>query len=146
MRALIQRVSSSQVTVEGRVIGKIGLGFLVLVGYTHNDTPLLNDKMVDKILNLRVFADEAGKMNLSLKDISGSILVVSQFTLYSNVNGGRRPDFLQAAKPELAIPLYEDLIAKLRKHAPVETGEFGAMMEVALVNEGPVTLMIQFET
>lgn len=146
MRALIQRVSSSQVTVDDKVIGKIGQGFTVLVGYTHTDTPLLNEKMVDKILNLRVFADDAGKMNLSIKEAGGSLLVVSQFTLYGNVSSGRRPDFLKSAKPELAIPLYNDFVEKLKKHIKVETGEFGAMMQVSLVNEGPVTLMIEFES
>ena len=146
MRALIQRVSSSQVVVDSKVIGKIDKGFLVLVGYTHTDSPQLNDKMVDKILNLRVFADDAGKMNLSVKEVGGSLLVVSQFTLYGNTNGGRRPDFLKSAKPELAIPLYKDFIEKLKKNIVVETGEFGAMMQVSLVNDGPVTLMIEFET
>lgn len=146
MRALIQRVSSSQVVVDDKIIGKIGHGFLVLVGYTHTDTPLLNDKMVDKLLNLRVFPDDAGKMNLSVKEVNGSLLVVSQFTLYGNANGGRRPDFLKAAKPELAIPLYNDFVEKLKRHILVETGEFGAMMQVSLVNDGPVTLMIEFET
>ena len=146
MRALIQRVSSSQVVVDDKIIGKIGHGFLVLVGYTHTDTPLLNDKMVDKLLNLRVFPDDAGKMNLSVKEVNGSLLVVSQFTLYGNANGGRRPDFLKAAKPELAIPLYNDFVEKLKRHISLETGEFGAMMQVSLVNDGPVTLMIEFET
>lgn len=146
MRALIQRVSSSQVVVDDKIIGKIGHGFLVLVGYTHTDTPLLNDKMIDKLLNLRVFPDDAGKMNLSVKEVNGSLLVVSQFTLYGNANGGRRPDFLKAAKPELAIPLYNDFVEKLKRHILVETGEFGAMMQVSLVNDGPVTLMIEFET
>ena len=125
------------------MVGKIGRGFAVLVGFTHDDDESRVQWMAEKINGLRVFPDDDGKMNRSLADVGGSVLVVSQFTLYGDVQRGRRPSFVHAAGPDVAVPLYELLIAELRGHGlTVETGEFGAMMAVDLVNEGPVTLVI----
>lgn len=125
------------------MVGKIGRGFAVLVGFTHDDDQSRVQWMAEKINGLRVFPDDDGKMNRSLADVGGSVLVVSQFTLYGDVQRGRRPSFVHAAGPDVAVPLYERLIAELRGHGlTVETGEFGAMMSVDLVNEGPVTLVI----
>ena len=146
MRVVLQRVSSASVTISGRVTGKIDRGFLLLAGWTHGDTPTQNAWMADKITGLRLFGDTEGKMNLALADVGGSVLVVSQFTLYGDTEKGRRPSFIAAARPEEAIPLYEDFVAQLRKTGlQVATGEFGAMMEVALVNDGPVTLVLERE-
>jgi D-tyrosyl-tRNA(Tyr) deacylase len=126
------------------VAGSIEKGFLLLVGWTHGDTPAQNAWMAEKVAGLRLFADNEEKMNLALADVGGAILVVSQFTLYGNAEKGRRPSFIDAARPEEAIPLYEDFVAQLRKSGlRVETGEFGAMMDVALVNDGPVTLILE---
>ena len=126
--------------------GAIGKGFLLLVGWTHGDTPVQNAWMAEKVAGLRLFGDAEGKMNLALSDVGGAVLVVSQFTLYGDTEKGRRPSFIAAARPEAAIPLYEDFVIQLRKGGlQVATGEFGAMMDVALVNDGPVTLVLERE-
>lgn len=144
MRILLQRVSRGEVRVSGRVTGSIGAGFVLLVGFKDGDTAEMLTWMSDKIHGLRLFADEEGKMNLALADVGGAVLVVSQFTLYGDATKGRRPSFLDAARPEVAIPLYEKFISLLRERGlTVETGEFGAMMEVELVNDGPVTLWLE---
>ena len=144
MRVLLQRVSRASVSVGGRTTGSIGRGFLLLVGVTQSDGPSQVEWMADKILGLRVFPDADGRMNLSLGDVSGSILVVSQFTLYGDVSKGRRPSFADAAKPEQAIPLYEKFVERLGQSGlRVETGVFGEMMEVELVNDGPVTMLLE---
>lgn len=144
MRVLLQRVSRAEVRVDQRVAGRIGAGFCLLVGYTHTDTPGQNTWMADKVAGLRLFADAEGKMNLGLAEVGGAVLVVSQFTLYGDAEKGRRPSFVDAARPELAIPLYEGFVRLLRERGlTVETGEFGAMMEVDLVNDGPVTLWLE---
>lgn len=146
MRAVVQRVSSSKVTVDGNVTGEIKKGLLVLLGVTHEDTSKDVDYIIDKVLNLRIFEDENEKMNLSLKDINGELLVVSQFTLYGDCRKGRRPNFTNAAKPDLANELYEEFIEKASKqNIKVGTGKFGANMMVELTNEGPVTILIDSE-
>ena len=143
MRAVLTRVKSASVTVDGSVIGQIGQGFLILLGVTHEDTEAQAVTLADKLMGLRIFEDENGKMNRSLEDVGGQVLVVSQFTLYGNCKKGRRPEFLAAARPEIAIPLYEKFIALCRdKGFSVETGEFGAEMLVESVNDGPVTLIV----
>lgn len=144
MRAIIQRVSRGAVSVHGRVTGSIGRGFVVLVGFAPTDMPHQVDWMAEKVAGLRVFADDEGKMNRDVAAVGGAVLVVSQFTLYGDASKGRRPSFIGAARPEVAIPLYEAFIAALRARGLlVETGEFGAMMDVELVNEGPVTLILE---
>ena len=145
MRVLLQRVSRAEVRVEGTVVGRIGRGFLLLVGFTDDDGPEQVDWTADKVAGLRLFPDEDGKMNRSLEDVGGDVLVVSQFTLYGDVRKGRRPSFIHAARPDVATPLYEGFVGALRERTvgSVETGEFGAMMEVDSVNDGPVTLMIE---
>jgi D-tyrosyl-tRNA(Tyr) deacylase len=145
MRVVLQRVSSGSVTIAGSVVGEIGSGLVLLVGFTDGDGEDTLGWMADKILGLRVFGDGEGKMNLSLEEVGGDLLVVSQFTLYGDTRKGRRPSFVHAAPPELAIPLYERFVELLRAKAPgrVESGEFGAMMDVALVNAGPVTLVLE---
>lgn len=144
MRVLLQRVSRAEVRVGDRVTGRIGRGYLLLVGLTHADAEAVLAWMADKVVGLRLFADAEDKMNLSLADVGGALLVVSQFTLYGNAEKGRRPSFIDAARPEVAIPLYERFITLLRdRGVPVETGEFGAMMDVELVNDGPVTLWLE---
>ena len=145
MRIVLQRVSRARVTVEGRVTGSIGRGFLLLAGFSAADNDDALVWMADKIISLRLFADGEGKMNLGLEDVAGGLLVVSQFTLYGDTRKGRRPSFIDAAPPAQAIPLYEKFVALLRERAPgpVETGEFGAMMDVELVNDGPVTLILE---
>ncbi len=126
-----------------RVTGRIGRGFLVLVGFTHSDDAAKADWMAEKVSGLRLFADADDKMNLALSDVGGSVLVVSQFTLYGDAAKGRRPSFIDAARSETAIPLYDSFVTALRNRGvPVETGEFGTMMDVELVNDGPVTLLI----
>ncbi|AGA58608.1 MAG: D-tyrosyl-tRNA(Tyr) deacylase [Thermobacillus sp.] len=143
MRIVVQRVSSASVAVGGETVGEIGRGLLLLVGVTHDDTEADAKWMADKIAGLRIFEDDAGKMNLSVLDTGGSILSVSQFTLYGDCRKGKRPNFMEAARPEQAEPLYEMLNAYLREQGlAVETGRFGAMMEVRLVNDGPVTLIL----
>ena len=148
MRVVLQRVSRAEVRVGERVVGKIGVGFVVLAGFAPSDGEDVLAWMADKILGLRVFRDAEGKMNLALADVRGAVLVVSQFTLYGDVQKGRRPSFVDAAPPDIATPLYERFVALLRERgagsgAKVETGEFGAMMEVELVNDGPVTLILE---
>jgi D-tyrosyl-tRNA(Tyr) deacylase len=144
MRVLLQRVSRAEVRVGERVAGAIGRGFLLLVGFTHTDTEAAVAWMADKVAGLRLFSDAEGKMNLGLDDVGGAVLVVSQFTLYGDAQKGRRPSFIDAARPEQAIPLYERFVAMLRERGlRVETGEFGAMMDVELVNDGPVTLSLE---
>ncbi len=144
MRVVLQRVSRASVTVDGKTVGTIGVGLVVLVGFTPGDDQARIAWMADKIVGLRIFRDDDDKMNRSIVDVGGAVLVVSQFTLYGNVSKGRRPSFVDAAGPEEAIPLYDGFVAALRERAiPVETGEFGAMMLVDLVNDGPVTLVIE---
>jgi D-tyrosyl-tRNA(Tyr) deacylase len=143
VRVVVQRVSRAAVRVDGATVGAIGRGFLVLVGFTAGDAEPALQWMAEKLVGLRVFGDADGKMNLALSDIGGALLVVSQFTLYGDVQKGRRPSFIDAAPPAAAEPLYERFVAMLRGlGASVETGRFGAMMDVELVNDGPVTLVI----
>ena len=143
MRAGLTRVKHASVTIDGQVKGRIGEGFLILLGVTHDDTEAQAVKLADKLTSLRIFEDEDGKMNRGLEVVNGEILVVSQFTLYGNCKKGRRPDFLAAARPEIAIPLYEKFVAVCRdKGFHVETGEFGAYMEVESLNDGPLTLVV----
>ncbi len=147
MRVLLQRVSRAEVRVHDRVTGRIARGYLLLVGITHDDTEGRAVKLAEKVAGLRLFPDADGKMNLALADVGGAVLVVSQFTLYGDARKGRRPSFTDAARPEVAVPLYERFITLLRGHGiPVETGEFGADMQVDLLNDGPVTLMLDSET
>jgi D-tyrosyl-tRNA(Tyr) deacylase len=144
MRVVVQRSKAASVTVDGTVVGEIEKGFVLLVGVTHDDTQADAAFMADKIANLRVFEDEAGKMNLSLLDVGGEVLSVSQFTLYGDCRKGRRPNFMEAARPEHAKEIYELFNGLLReKGIKVETGVFGAMMDVQLVNDGPVTLIVE---
>ncbi len=144
MRALIQRVSHASVTVDGRVTGRIGRGFVVLLGITHGDGRAEADWLAGKIVGLRVFDDEAGKMNLSLSDVGGALLVVSQFTLYGDARKGRRPSFTGAAVPDVAEPLVDYFVETLRDAGfTVATGVFGAHMDVEIHNDGPVTMMIE---
>ena len=143
MRAVIQRVSKAQVSVDGECIGQIGKGFVVLLGITTNDTQAEADYLNDKILGLRIFSDAAGKFNLSLKDVGGELLIVSQFTLYGDCRKGRRPSFIAAAGVDIALPLYEYFVERARRqHIPVATGRFQADMAIQLVNDGPVTLIL----
>ena len=145
MRLLIQRVSKASVRVEGECVGKINKGFLVFLGITHGDTKDNVDYLVNKLYNLRVFEDENEKMNLSIKDINGEILIVSQFTLYADTSHGNRPSFINAAKPEYANELYEKFIKYCKEELDmsVETGSFGADMQITLTNDGPVTIMLE---
>ena len=144
MRTLLQRVSRAEVRVAGVVKGRIGRGFCLLVGFTHGDGDEQVAWMADKVRGLRLFGDAEGKMNLALGDVAGAVLVVSQFTLYGDARKGRRPSFIDAAPPDAAEALYRQFIARLRDDGVgVETGEFGAMMEVDLVNDGPVTLWLE---
>ncbi|MDZ7632385.1 MAG: D-aminoacyl-tRNA deacylase [Gemmatimonadaceae bacterium] len=144
MRVLLQRVTRAEVRVDDRVTGRIERGYLLLVGLTHDDTEARLAWMAEKVAGLRLFPDAEGKMNLALADVGGAVLVVSQFTLYGDARKGRRPSFIDAARPEVAIPLYERFIALLHERGlPVQTGEFGAMMQVELINDGPVTLPLE---
>ena len=144
MRVVIQRVSRAEVRIGERVSGRIGQGLLLLVGFKADDTESALSWMADKVVGLRIFSDAEGKMNLSLAENGGALLVVSQFTLYGDASKGRRPSFLDAAMPALAIPLYDRFLALLRERvADVQTGEFGALMAVELVNDGPVTLLLE---
>ncbi|HBI91233.1 MAG: D-aminoacyl-tRNA deacylase [Terrisporobacter othiniensis] len=144
MRAVVQKVSSSKVTVDEEVVGQINQGLMVLLGVTHDDTSKDVDYMVDKITNLRIFEDAQGKMNLSLKDVNGEVLAVSQFTLYGDARRGRRPSFSDAARPEVANPLYEEFVQKVKNQGiNVGTGKFGAHMMVDLTNDGPVTILLE---
>jgi D-aminoacyl-tRNA deacylase len=143
MRVVLQRVSSASVTIDGRVVGAIGRGFCLLVGFTHGDTAVQVDWMAEKVVGLRLFSDAEGKMNLGLEEVGGALLVVSQFTLYGDASKGRRPSFIDAARPELAVPLYERFLTALRSRGlSIAAGEFGADMLVEIHNEGPVTLIL----
>jgi D-tyrosyl-tRNA(Tyr) deacylase len=144
MRIVLQRVARASVMIGGRVTGAIGRGYCLLVGFTHTDTAEQVTWMADKVAGLRIFADADDKMNLSLGEVEGAVLVVSQFTLYGDASKGRRPSFVDAARPEAAVALYERFLAELKvRGLSVETGEFGAMMQVELVNDGPVTLVLE---
>ena len=146
MKLLVQRVSSAKVDVDSKTVGKINNGFLVLIGVTHTDTREIADYLVKKLCNLRVFKDENSKMNLSIKDVDGELLIVSQFTLYADCHHGNRPSFVNSAKPDMANELYEYFAEKCRKEVKnVETGIFGADMKVSLLNDGPVTIMLEKE-
>ena len=144
MKTVIQRVSEASVTIDGQVTGRIGKGFMILIGIGAEDTEEQADWIAQKIANMRIFEDEEERMNLSLKDVGGEILAISQFTLYADCRKGNRPNFLGAGKPEMSEPLYEYLCDALRAHGiHVETGVFGADMKVALVNNGPVTIVLE---
>lgn len=144
MIAVIQRVSEASVTIDNHVKGSIGAGFMILLGITHTDTQEDVEWLSKKIVGMRIFSDEEGKMNLDLKSVEGNILLISQFTLHASTKKGNRPSFIEAAKPDIAIPLYESMIAQLEKELgkSIQTGEFGADMKVALINDGPVTIVI----
>jgi D-aminoacyl-tRNA deacylase len=143
MRAVVQRVARARVVIDGETVGEVGQGLLVLLGVTHDDTTETASWLADKVVGLRVFNDADGKMNRSVADVRGGVLVVSQFTLYGDCRKGRRPSFIDAARPELAIPLYEAFVNAVKALGlPVAAGRFGAMMQVELVNDGPVTLVI----
>ena len=144
MKIVVQRVKEAKVEVEGNVVGKIDKGFLVLLGVTHKDSEEQADYLVKKLCKLRVFRDENDKMNLSLKDVGGKLLIVSQFTLYADCSGGNRPSFVNAAKPELANELYEYFCEKCKEEQiEVQKGIFGANMKVSLLNDGPVTIILE---
>ena len=147
MRVVLQRVARAAVLVNGKTVGAIARGYLVLAGFSPSDTDATLEWMADKILGLRVFGDDQGKMNRDLAEVGGGVLVVSQFTLYGDASKGRRPSFIDAAPPNVAIPLYEKFVGILRDKSggkiPIATGEFGAMMDVELVNDGPVTLILE---
>ena len=144
MKAVLQRVSRAAVTVAGETIGEIGKGYMILLGVADSDTPAVADRMADKICKLRIFEDGEGKTNLSLADVGGEILVVSQFTLYADCHKGNRPSFIGAGAPVLAEELYEYFMERCRQHVPkVERGSFGAHMKVELVNDGPFTLVLE---
>jgi D-tyrosyl-tRNA(Tyr) deacylase len=143
MRAAVQRVSSARVKVDGAIVGEIGPGLLVLLGITNDDSAQRADWLAEKLVGLRIFEDDEGKMNRSLDEVEGSMLVVSQFTLYGDCRKGRRPSFVDAARPEQAIPLYEAFLRAVQAlGVRIATGQFGAMMQVELINEGPVTLIV----
>jgi D-tyrosyl-tRNA(Tyr) deacylase len=143
MRAVVQRVSQSSVSIKGEIVGKIGLGMTILLGVAQEDTKKDADYLSDKIVNMRIFEDSDGKMNLSLKEIGGAALIISQFTLLADCRKGRRPSFIQAAEPEKAYQLYSRFITRFKNHGiNVQTGRFRAMMKVAIINEGPVTFII----
>jgi len=144
VRVVLQRVSRAAVSIDGQVVGSIGIGFCLLVGFTHGDGKSQVEWMADKVAGLRLFGDPEGKMNLGLDEVGGEVLVVSQFTLYGEAAKGRRPSFIAAARAESAVPLYEQFIATLRSRGLiVATGTFGAMMEVEIHNSGPVTLILE---
>lgn len=143
MRAVVQRVARAQVAIHGEIVGEINRGLLILLGVTHDDTLARAQWLADKVVGLRIFEDDDGKMNRGLSDVGGSALIVSQFTLYGDCQKGRRPSFIDAARPETAIPLYEAFIDEVKALGiPVATGRFGAMMDVESVNAGPVTLIV----
>ena len=146
MKFVIQRVTHAEVEVEQNIIGKIGTGFLVLIGISHGDPQEVADKMIRKLVNMRIFEDENGKTNLSLQDVSGELLLISQFTLYADCRKGNRPSFTKAGTPELAEELYEYIISECRKQVPsVQTGSFGANMKISLLNDGPFTIVLDSE-
>ena len=143
MRAVLTRVKHASVAIDGKIHGQIGEGFLILLGVTHEDTEAQAVKLAEKLTSLRIFEDENGKMNRGLDEVQGQLLVISQFTLYGNCKKGRRPEFLAAARPEVAIPLYEKFVQVCRdKGFHTETGEFGAYMQVDSLNDGPLTLVV----
>lgn len=147
MRFVIQRVSESEVTVDGEVIGKIGKGFMVLIGVSDTDTREIADKMIRKMLALRIFEDEEGKTNLSLDTVNGELLLISQFTLYANCRKGNRPSFIEAGAPDMAEEMYEYIIRRCREQVKtVERGRFGTDMKVSLVNDGPFTIILDSDT
>lgn len=144
MKFVIQRVSEASVRIDGKIHGSIDQGYVVLIGIEHNDTKEIADKYIKKLVNLRIFSDEDDKMNLSIKDVGGSLLLISQFTLYGNCKKGNRPSFVDAARPEHAEELYDYIVSEARKEiAHVDTGIFGADMKVSLVNDGPVTIIME---
>lgn len=146
MKFVIQRVLESSVTVDGETIGQIGKGFMVLIGVGQDDTKEIADKMVKKMVGLRIFEDENGKTNLSLADVNGELLLISQFTLYANCKKGNRPSFIESGAPDLAELLYEYIIEKCKENVPVvEKGSFGADMKVSLINDGPFTIVLDSE-
>ena len=146
MKFLIQRVTQAEVVVDSRTIGQIQKGFLVFVGISQNDTTEIADKMIHKLLNLRIFEDDAGKTNLNLESVGGSLLIISQFTLYADCKHGNRPSFIDAGKPDMANELYEYIIARCKETVSnVQHGEFGADMKVSLINDGPFTIMLDSE-
>lgn len=143
MKFVIQRVTESSVTIDGNIVGKIGKGFLVLIGVGQEDTIEVADKMIKKLIGMRIFEDENGKTNLALQDVDGELLLVSQFTLYANCKRGNRPSFIESGDPDKANELYQYIIAKCKESVPVvQTGEFGADMKVSLVNDGPFTIVL----
>lgn len=143
MRFVIQRVTEASVTIDGEISGKIGKGYLVLIGVADTDTKEIADKMIRKMIGLRIFEDEQGKTNLSLADVDGGLLLVSQFTLYANCKRGNRPSFIEAGKPDMANEMYEYIIEKCRESVDeIQTGEFGADMKVQLLNDGPFTILL----
>ena len=147
MRFVVQRVTHASVTVDSQVIGKIGNGFMVLIGVSDSDTKEIADKMVKKMLGLRIFEDEQGKTNLSLDSVGGELLLISQFTLYANCKKGNRPSFIEAGAPDMANDMYEYIIAKCKEQVEVvERGQFGADMKVSLVNDGPFTIILDSDT
>ena len=147
MRFVIQRVTNADVKVDGQTIGEIGKGFMVLIGVSDSDTKEIADKMVKKKLGLRIFEDENGKTNLSLDTVGGSLLLISQFTLYANCKKGNRPSFIEAGAPDMAEEMYEYIIAKCKETVPVvQKGSFGADMKVSLTNDGPFTIILDSET
>lgn len=146
MKFVIQRVTESSVTVDHKVIGQIGKGFMVLIGVGQNDTKEIADKMVKKMVGLRIFEDENGKTNLSLADVNGQLLLISQFTLYANCKKGNRPSFIESGAPDMASDLYEYIIEKCKESVPtVERGIFGADMKISLINDGPFTIVLDSE-
>lgn len=146
MRFVIQRVTNSSVKVDGEVIGQIGKGFMVLIGVADTDTKEVADKMIKKMIGLRIFEDENGKTNLSLEAVEGELLLISQFTLYANCKKGNRPSFIEAGKPDMAEEMYEYIIDRCKEQVPVvERGKFGADMKVSLVNDGPFTIVLDSE-
>ena len=143
MRFVVQRVTESEVKVDGEVLGKIGKGFMVLIGVSNSDTKEIADKMIKKMLGLRIFEDENGKTNLSLETVGGELLLISQFTLYANCKKGNRPSFIEAGAPDMASDMYEYIIEKCKESVPVvEKGSFGADMKVSLTNDGPFTIVL----
>ena len=146
MRFVIQRVTNSSVKVDGEVIGQVGKGFMVLIGVADTDTKEIADKMIKKMIGLRIFEDENGKTNLSLEAVEGELLLISQFTLYANCKKGNRPSFIEAGKPDMAEEMYEYIIDRCKEQVPVvERGKFGADMKVSLVNDGPFTIVLDSE-
>ena len=143
MKFLVQKVSKAEVRVDNNVIGKINKGFMILIGIHKNDTIKEADKLISKVLKLRIFEDENDKLNLNIKDIDGEILAISQFTLYGNTEKGNRPSFINAAKGDVAEPLYDYIVQELSKNIKTEKGKFGTFMEVDFINEGPVTIILE---